>query len=59
MRWPWRRRREQHPSGDAAKAAKKAAEGKLRDARRDWPEVIRAGDELTQMIEQALRGRRA
>lgn len=54
MRWPWRRR--EHSNGEAAKAAKRAAEGKLRDARRDWPEVIRVGDELTQMIERALRG---
>lgn len=54
--WPWRRR--VHPgNGEAARAAKRAAEGKLRDARRDWPEVIRAEEVLVQMIEQTLRGR--
>ena len=58
MRWRWWRR-ERHQNGSAAKAAKRAAEAKMRDARRDWPDVIRAGDELTNMIEQALRGRQA
>lgn len=56
MRWRWWRR-ERPSNGDAAKAAASAAKGKLRDARRDWPEVIRAGDELSRAIEQALRGR--
>ena len=56
MRWRWWRR-EQHDNGEAARAARAAAERKLRAARQDWPKVHETRDLLAARIEEALRGR--
>jgi hypothetical protein len=54
MRWRfWRRER----NGEAARAAKADAERRLRQARRDWPEVRETHDRLAEWIDTALRGR--
>lgn len=50
--------REPPGNGAAAKRAKKAADERLRDARRRWPQVEEARDILSEWIDQALRGQR-
>ena len=57
MSWRLWRRRTHHGNGEAAKAAKAAAEKRLREARRDWPKVRQTHDELAEWIDTALRGR--
>jgi hypothetical protein len=52
----WRFWRREHINGVAAARAKAEAEARLREARRDWPKVQRARDELAQWIDTALRG---
>lgn len=55
MRWRWWRR-ERPGNGEAARRAKVEAERKLREVRRDWPQVHRAHDQLAEWIDSALRG---
>lgn len=60
MRWRfWRRdstaRFNGGINGEAVKA-KLEAQRKLREARRDWPKVKEAHDQLAEWIETALRG---
>lgn len=59
MRWPWRRRRRTVENGEVAKTAKREAERRLRDAQKRWPEVQQAHDRLSDLVQQALRGRQA
>ena len=54
----WMRRRRDDTNGDAAKRARLDAERKLRQARRDWPTVHQAHDQLAAWIDEALRGAR-
>ena len=54
-RWPWRRNR---VNGEAAQA-RLDAEARLREARRDWASVYEARDVFAEMMEAAMRGRRA
>lgn len=56
MRWPWRRR-EPIVNGEAA-AAKRRAERRLAEQRRQWPEIMQARDRFAAAVEQALRGHR-
>jgi hypothetical protein len=51
----WQRRRS---NGDAARRARAEAERKLCAARRDWPVVHQAHDQLAAWIDSALRGTR-
>lgn len=52
MRWPWRKR-----NGKAA-AAQRVQEQKLRELRKQKPEIRREVDRFTALVEQALRGSR-
>jgi hypothetical protein len=55
MRWRfWRR--EYSGNGEVAEKAREEAEDKLRDTRRQWPEVREAHDRLSEWIDSALRG---
>lgn len=57
LHWPWRKH-EPAGNGHAASAAKARAEAKLREQQRQWPEVLRARDELARLAERAMRGTR-
>jgi hypothetical protein len=59
MRWPWRRRVEKPiVNGDVAAEAKRRAERRLAEQRRQWPEIMQARDRFAAAVEQALRGHR-
>jgi hypothetical protein len=54
MRWRlWR----SAPPDEAASRAKVESERRLRQARREWPQVNQARDQLAEWIDSALRGR--
>lgn len=57
MTWRWWRQPE-HQNGETAKREAEEAERRLRETRRQWPEVKRAHDALASLIESALRGQR-
>lgn len=54
-RWWWWRRRIPG-NGACAEQARREAERRLRETRRQWPQVRRAHDELAAWVDQALRG---
>lgn len=53
-RW-WRRWRIAD-NGECAEQARREAERRLAETRRQWPQVRRAHDELAAWVDRALRG---
>jgi hypothetical protein len=53
----WRQR--QAEDEEPAARARRDAERRLRETRRQWPQVNQARDQLAAIVEQALRGGRA
>jgi hypothetical protein len=57
-RWPWSRKHKAEGNGQVAADARRAAERRLAEQRRKWPEVLAARDELARLAVQALKGDR-
>jgi hypothetical protein len=53
------RRRAQGGEQQQARHARRDAERRLRETRRQWPQVNQARDQLAAIVEQALRGGRS